>query len=237
MPIMPKRGKRKAATKQVVLAKVQRPLKKSVKNMYVFKRHGPKVEFRVKAGVLDTTLLTGYVSTGAGLAADPYFTNTYGCGGGHYFTLNQITTPSDFTALFDRYKILGVKVKVIPYINDAPVGGAQIIPTLTYAIDYDDSTTPSSENGLMQHQYVRSKRLDRPFSIYIKSPKQVLTSQDITGAVIGQGSTVNNWNDCAAPSIPHYGLKWWMSNIYSPASAQLGIRFQHTFYLGFKDPQ
>lgn len=225
----------------------KRMMKKPLKNIYIFKRMAQQVQIRHvsgdagdiwritdAAGQLNSTYASG-ASWGTSALVGSYF-NGFSLNS----RLNFVENPSDFTNLYDRYKIVGVKVTFNNQISEATAGGAQVLPLLTYAVDYDD-LNPPSESQMRQKQDVKRKVLtaNKPVSIYYK-PKKLLTVADLattSNAVI----TNVGWNNCDFPGINHGGLKFYLSNLYSgiPAttSVQAQIDIVVQYYLAFKDPQ
>lgn len=162
------------------------------------------------------------------------------------FQLNDVIKHGDFTALYDRYKITGVKVTFIPLMNQGYVGqsssgntNSATIPTITYAIDYDDSALPLSSMQLLEKMDSKVRRLDRPFSIYIKSPKVAGVVNADSGNVAASFGNFGYAN-CANDDVNFRGFKFWIRDMALPdPGAKLNslIRVQTKYYLAFKDPQ
>ena len=76
------------------------------------------------------------LSTGVNLS-DDY--GTWQTGMGMNFNLSECIDSSELTSLFDRYKILGVKLKFLFQSNHSgyPGGNRAPLPVLTYAFDAD----------------------------------------------------------------------------------------------------
>ena len=159
--------------------------------------------------------------------------------------LNALENAQDFTGLFDRYKLNGVKVTFLNQISEATAGGAQVLPLLTYAVDYDDFSPPT-ESQMRQKQYVKRKVLtaNRPVSIYYK-PKRIMPAADPSGVVNAglTNSVVTNagWTNCDFPQVTHGGLKFYLSNLYGGLPATTTVQSQIDivvqYYFSCKDPQ
>lgn len=153
------------------------------------------------------------------------------------FRLDQIQAASDFTQLYDQYKIRGVKVTIIPTSDSATTNSSGYLPTMYWCQDQDDSSVPT-EAQIRQKQNVKFTRLTGPRSIYVKWPKaQVDVLQSgTTMAPVGAGSP---WINCDNAIIQHNGLKMWFYNVDLRAqpSTTTAYRFECTYYLQFKNPQ
>ncbi len=122
------------------------------------------------------------------------------------FTLNDVPLPSDFTSLFDQYRIIQVILEFIPVTQPfGPSTTATDLPSVHTVIDYDDDTTPTSINTLRQystHQIVSNQS-------YFK---RVLTPRFTIAAYSGAFTSyslgpVNTWQDANSPGIIYYGVK------------------------------
>ena len=134
---------------------VRRPLS----NKFVFRRAGQEQTIQNTGPgtiALTNTGINGWaVSTPAADA-----NNLFQFGMAFQGRLDQCQAFTDFTTLFDRYKISGIKVKFIPLTTQATLNTA--VPMLAYAIDLDDASVPGeyiysgsgSRIGRIDGQYV-----------------------------------------------------------------------------------
>lgn len=241
--------KRRFVRRRRIGKRVHRPLK----NLYAFRRFGSTVSIYHASGdpgdvwrIQDTsgTCINPYLASGAVWSAG-LLAGTYGNGFSLNFMLSQLQNYTDFTNLFDRYKLTGVKVTFLYQISEATAGGAQVLPTINYGVDYDDNSAPTSLDVMKQKQNTKRKILsaNRPFSIFVK-PKHINALLGIPGAsptTVLANSTNVGWLNCEYPSIAHTGLKFWVQDLYSGATAtttiqsKLDISIQ--MYVKTKDPQ
>lgn len=155
------------------------------------------------------------------------------------FQLNKAIDNNDFTQLYDRYRIDGVKIKITPLQNVSTAGGTGLLPMVCYTQDFDDSALAGSYEDVARKGYAKTKTLSRPVSIFIR-PK---VSQEIySGNLVAPGYSVVKpmWLDCNSNTIPHYGLKMWFRNTQLPANATGALqcfRFETIYYLSLKDTQ
>lgn len=225
-------------------------LKKPLKNMYVFKRLGQVIriahyntaptpqQFTVEdAGNQLISWGIGSVVAGKIDFAAESMPGTFQNGVAMAFRLSSLPSYTEFTPLFDRYKILGVKLTFMYQVNEFAAGGSPIAPTILYSSDNDDAIAPTYL-GMRQRQNVKQKVLgiSKPFSIYLRPSKVVATSS-------GSASTLNSlidkksWINTADSDVNHFGFKMWLNNVYSTAGSNLQLEIKPTYYLAFKDPQ
>lgn len=144
------------------------------------------------------------------------------------FTLGQVPNVSEFTNLFDCYRINGVKVKLMPRANSSEIGTNQGMIKLFSAIDYDDATVPTAITELMQYENLKTTASNRDHSRYFKPKIAKTVFQTALASGYSQGT---GWLDCDNTSVPHYGLKLALQQL--PAGAQ-SFDCQITYYLAFK---
>lgn len=132
------------------------------------------------------------------------------------FRLNELVNVSEFTNLFDRYRIRGVQVKIVPAVtgyDGNPQATAAGRPNLHTAIDYNDSTAPANVLELMQYDTYKMTPGDRVHKRYF-SPRP---SQEVFRTAISSSYATlprNTWLDCTTSGIdiPHFCLKWVTDN-------------------------
>lgn len=151
--------------------------------------------------------------------------------------LNQAMQSGDFTALYDQYKITGVKATFLYQVSDSGATGASVLPTIMWATDYDDILPPTYP-ALRAKQNVKQRILsaNSPFSVFYR-PKTQTTIQSSNGALIPNAAVTRGFLNCEFPAVDHCGLRFSLNNMYGSTgtSAQLEIKF--TYYLSLKGPQ
>lgn len=167
--------------------------------------------------------------------------STYQFGGSIQFRLNAVADYADLTQLFDRYKITGVKVKMLYQQNIADAQSVGALPVMWFAQDFDDSVVPTSSTDVQVKQYAKTRILNgnREFSVFIRPRlSKVLAADALAGA--GASSERPCFVDCAYPQVPHYGLKFWIDGWHQGSPSQeiaQALRIQTTYYLKLKDTQ
>lgn len=151
------------------------------------------------------------------------------------FRLNQLPNVTEFTQLYDQYKICGVKVEVIPQFDTATQTGTGTTPTAQHivsqnwnVIDYDDTVTPTSINDLLQYQNCKRCPSNRVMKRFLK-PKfsdQIFASGAFAGYRPAKG-----FIDCTYDNVEHYGMKFCFGN----SNLTLTYALKMTFYMAFKN--
>lgn len=122
--------------------------------------------------------------------------------------IDTLPNYTEFKSLFDQYRILGVKLTYIPNSNVAtglPQGTGAAprgIPTISWVIDLDDSTPPTSVNNLLEHQRCHTRYFNKPISIFFK-PRAHNTIAGSSSALLPR----SQWIDFTYDTVPYYGAK------------------------------
>lgn len=145
------------------------------------------------------------------------------------FSMSSLPSASEFTALFDQYKIMKVKLDFIPFGDtvNLPVstmsGSSSLVspggPLIT-AVDYDDANAPAQASDLLQYQYSKVTPVPRRHKMTLR-PK-FATEVYRSGVSTGYGAR-SGWLDCANSDIPHYGVKYWMN---APSNSSTSFSYQ-----------
>lgn len=122
---------------------------------------------------------------------------------------------SEFTTLWDKYKLLRVKWTFIPKWNslEQPASGsAGNLLTLSYVHDVDDVTVPTDFNYISQYPGLVTKTFMKPMSVTMKYPC-VSTAIYNSAVSTAYGVKKGPWINMAYSQVPHYGIKGvWSSN-------------------------
>jgi hypothetical protein len=127
--------------------------------------------------------------------------------GAFSFTLAGIQGNSEWTTLFDQYKISLVRVLIRPLFNLAQIVAlsTDVFPPLCSVIDYDDATAISNVL-LSQYQSYKQTRFDKDHVRSIK-PRVAMAAYG-SGVFASFANQGNQWIDCASAAVVHYGLKY-----------------------------
>lgn len=124
---------------------------------------------------------------------------------GYHFTFASTPAVTEFTTLFDQYRINKIAVKFVPNFtgSDLNPGTTYVaLPNIHTVLDYDSSTDPTSIDELLQYDTYRLRKGGRPFTM-VWTPA---VEMDV-GGVSGAGLKFKQWLDCATTSIKHYGIR------------------------------
>lgn len=146
--------------------------------------------------------------------------------GSYSWSLSLLTNPTEFTSLFDSYKITGVSMRFMPRITEATgATGSNAFGTFMYVTDYDDQTVPTNQLEILERQSARLRQAaNRPFKIFIRPKAGVAL---VPTSTFGQYA---GWVDTANPTVLYYGLKWMWNNVVTPST----IDVYATIYMKFK---
>jgi len=168
------------------------------------------------------------------------FPNAVDFGVGTSFQLTDVASFAAFTSAYDAYRINSVTLD-IEYLNNAAdsYGGTQM-PTMYSYIDQDDDTRPLAIAALTQKQ----GRKIFQFGNKLKTRTRLRFTPVLANAVYaGPGAATGTayavipsskkpqWINCTDPSIPHYALKLWMTDLNDGI---LGGVFTQAFRLNWK---
>lgn len=167
--------------------------------------------------------------------------NTTGC---FAFTLSQLPDYSEFTNLFDQYKVNGLKYEFIPRFNSidqtAATGGE-----FYSAIDRTDNDAPTTLNQMLEYQSIRKTPLTRKHVRYFKPgvPTAIYPTVDdpVSGSVfpIAAAVKLSPWISTDASNsgsnstqIEHLGLKFFCNQTNATANTTMDVIC--TAYLGMR---
>lgn len=155
------------------------------------------------------------------------------------WTLASLPNYTEFTALFDAYRITGVKTTVTFNSNFASVGAANLthyIPNILMVQDNDDATALTAVTQYQEYDKFRLRRIDKPFSIFQRP--RIAQSAYGGGVFTSYIQTKGNpWVDCNSASVEYYGLKW-VVDTTEPVSNDIvlgTLTLYHKVYLQCKD--
>lgn len=147
--------------------------------------------------------------------------------GGMAFTFNDIPNNTEFTNLFDQYRINKVVLKWVPLANSANAGTQST--TLFYSVlDYTDDTVPTTEQQLVEYASLKiTQGLRQHTRIFTPTTLDSLT--DDTGAATYSGNPkIKQWISTSSPNVPHYGVKYLRPA--QPTGQLVNYKLIKTFY-------
>jgi len=153
---------------------------------------------------------------------------------------------SEFTSLFDCYRITHVKMMFLYDQNssqsvEVAVGVPQVtfIPYLITVNDFDDATPLTALSDYCEYENFKVERMDRPLTISFVP--RIASAVYSGGAFTGYSQAPPlAWVDSGSPSVEYYGIKWAVNgNIEGGVGThQLGTySIFFTFTIQCKDPR
>lgn len=174
------------------------------------------------------------------------FSSNEGANG--YFSLNDLPNVTEFTNLFDAYRLMGVKMSfiwnanVVNFVQQTTAGTLTNnfgIPILYWAPDHDDGGFTTTLNELRQYSGFRQRRMDRPITIFVR-PR---TSSSVYKGALASAYKENNrktWIDAANPDVQYFAIKWAIDKNCPGANDQdiIGhVTLEMKYYFQCKDPR
>lgn len=167
------------------------------------------------------------------------------------FTFDSIKGYTEFTALYDRYKITCVQMELTLITNPNSANPLNInaagattyynnptnwYPKLWYVRDYDDESTATID-ALKERANVKCIIL-RPNKVYkIKIRPAVLLQTYRTVSTTGYAPKWKNWIDMVDVDVPHYGIKYDVDcqGLDPNDSYPFKIRVEYKYFFTCKD--
>lgn len=151
---------------------------------------------------------------------------------GASFRLSDLPDYSEFTALFDQYRVDWVDYVFICKQN----GASPAWPIIYFAEDHDDDTPPSL-NEMWSKQDTQilqfgSNRTLLKLRVVPNTTRNVYQNGVLNGY---ERSPVGTWVDSATPSVPHYGIKYFVSNYNTVANPNATIQVIARYHISFKE--
>jgi len=147
------------------------------------------------------------------------------------FALSQIPNASEFTTLFDRYRIRSVDVRLVySGIPTSIATGFSTHPTVWAYMDDDDAVIPTTRNAVLERQSVRPFTYSDANTVvsYTIAPRWLVDGTNKTSL-----APRNMWIDMSTPSVEHYGLKLWI-DAYNTSVMHAGMQIAATATIHFE---
>jgi hypothetical protein len=179
---------------------------------------------RMTTNTVPITPSTGWNAAGFDLEISFSLNNTSFYIGGVLAGTAANPGASDFTALYDFYRLESVEVSLMYGANMFAPGTAAVaqLPIMNIAFDPSDLSV-TSLSSILQYQNLRTVQLgnQRTQNGYVVSckPRPLLTGGGSATAVV----ETNPWLNKDTPTIPYYGLKIFYDNAGSTAATVIGI--------------
>jgi len=170
------------------------------------------------------------------------FAGTFGVLGYSDFGLactNQITDISNFasfTGLYDAYKINSVTVNV-EYLSNVNATSGAVNPTVWMYWDQDDAVIPTSVANILGKTGAKRWNVNNKMksSFTFRYIPVLRNNAQLQSAVV---PTKSQWVNCTSTLLPHYALKMWVQDFYSPGTGQdlNAFRINFKYNVSFRSP-
>lgn len=158
--------------------------------------------------------------------------------GGLHFKLEDVPNYSEFTALYDAYKICAVKVNFIPISNVtySPDGTATASWSINYermftAIDCNSSSVGSTIDELRQYRNCKWSKNNVVHSRFFYPKVQQTVETSIPSETTGK----QPWISTTSASCSYYGLKYAFEQTNNDNNPR--YRVECVYYMKFKAPR
>jgi len=155
--------------------------------------------------------------------------NTGVTANGFTFALSNLPNYTEFTSLFDQYRILQASVSFLPYSNSSQSGtvNSSFPGIIGSAVDYDDASLPA-QTDLQQYE---SYKRNSCYVEFVRTIKPRLAIATYNGSTFtGYANKYAQWIDANSPGVPHYGLKTVITgSTYTASTPIYEVEVQLTF--------
>lgn len=156
--------------------------------------------------------------------------------GAYTFKLSDLPNYTEFTSLYDQYKINKVQVTFIPKINGAMLNAGAQLPVIHSMIDSSDATPPATLAEMMENEDVKSTRGNQLHKRYFTPKCQTKLYEGIgtDGYAVSRRNPFISTDD---PAVPHYALKWCIENPVSGGDIYWYCDVKVKYYLSMREVQ
>lgn len=209
-------------------------ISRSISNRpHLFKRIG----FRTLVYSNNTSTLTTTNNDNGFSIGTPFsdsVTGTFGVGFSHSFKLSQMVNSSEFTSLFDKYKICKIVWTLMFQVNQAPLNGNSVLPIIHMCADDDDVTVPTALGEIQQRQNCKRRVLGN--TVMLKYTFRPKIAASVYNTALSSGYAVKSgYINTDYPDVPHYGIKGIINNLWLTTNNNVAFTIEPTYYLALKE--
>lgn len=134
------------------------------------------------------------------------------------FSLSNVRNASEFGNLFDQYMITHATITFTLIVDTgAQIAANATIPTLYWCNDFDDSTPPPDANELRERQGCKIRYLRPGVPVTCRVKPACLDQVYRSTVATAYSPQWRQWVDCSTMDVPHYGIKWFIDNMFTTA--------------------
>lgn len=126
--------------------------------------------------------------------------------GARNFTFDKLPGYTEFTSLYDEYRINKVVYKFIPNytgVDMNPLSTALSMCNFHSILDFDDSTAPAGFTEILQYPSYKMTRGNR---MHTRAFTPAISFE--VGGNIGYSIKYKQWINCSNITVPHRGIKY-----------------------------
>lgn len=161
--------------------------------------------------------------------------------GAIYWDLASVPGYTEYSNMYDFYKINAVQVRFIPQTdNTDPITASWLTVSAKFnrlitVLDYNDRTVPTSLDDLRQYSNCKVASNNYVAKRFLHPKPTITMDEDATsGGVYGIGqSTRTPWVSTASNQCEWYGIKYGIEHGSMPSDASL-YKLEFKLYLSFK---
>lgn len=182
---------------------------------------------------------TGWGSTGSfALTLAPCLSSLDVFAGGTLLYQPVMPGLTDFTNLFDQYKVTSIRYELYYSCNDNQLPSTNSLPMVHVVNDYND-TSGFTLGDIQQYPNMYTFQLgkEKPIVWYLQ-PRVRLDVLTNTGVTSSSAFNTTGWIDTSSPSIQMLGTKIWLNTMGRTANVDIGnVVLIATYNIEFKNPR
>jgi hypothetical protein len=149
------------------------------------------------------------------------------------FTLGDLDSPSEFTGLFDQYRIECVAFRLIPMQNAIGLTTNSTTTCVTpyVIVDYDDTTAITSA---AQARSFESCIIVPPGVECVRQFQPRVALAGYTGSFTGYANVAPPWIDAGSNSVQHYGIKLFIPGATAAQTQLQSWTVEREYWVSFR---
>lgn len=155
---------------------------------------------------------------------------------GFSFQLDEVPNYTEFTALYDQYKLSAVSISFIPMqtytLNNTTAVANNFNVRYATVVDYDSSGAFGTFNDAREFTTVKITTITQQQTRYIK-PRIKSANENDSSTIVASGN-IRSWLNTSIGNIPHYGLRYVFEQF--PNAGFVGqMKVEAVYYFAFRN--
>lgn len=130
--------------------------------------------------------------------------------GAYTFQFAQLPNYTEFTTLFDQYKINAIRLRFVPNVSESSIGSSPI-PDFHTVLDYTDGGAPASKNAMLEYPNWKMTRGTATHTRFFY-PTSFVGVLPASGVLTAGDPKRKQWHASDLATVTHYGLKYCIDN-------------------------